>query len=31
VFSMLQLPLLTKYAPDPKQPIDPIPPMDPLP
>ncbi len=31
VFSMLQLPLLTKYAPDPEQPIDPIPPMDPLP
>lgn len=31
VFSMLQLPLLTKYAPDPKAPIDPIPPMDPLP
>jgi intracellular septation protein len=31
VFSMLQLPLLTKYAPDPDQPIDPIPPMDPLP
>ena len=31
IFSMLQLPLLTKYAPDPDQPIDPIPPMDPLP
>lgn len=31
VFSMLQLPLLTRYAPDPKQPIDPIPPLDPLP
>ena len=31
VFSMLQLPLLTKYAPDPEAPIDPIPPMDPLP
>ena len=31
VFSMFQLPLLTKYAPDPTQPIDPIPPMDPLP
>ncbi|MDC9822345.1 septation protein A [Devosia sp. ZB163] len=31
VFSMLQLPLLTKYAPDPDAPIDPIPPMDPLP
>ncbi len=31
VFLMLQLPLLTKYAPDPKAPIDPIPPMDPLP
>ncbi|MBN9316688.1 MAG: septation protein A [Devosia sp.] len=31
VFSMLQLPLLTKYAPDPEQPIDPIPPLDPLP
>ena len=30
VFSMFQLPLLTKYAPDPTQPIDPIPPMDPL-
>lgn len=31
VFSMLQLPLLTKYAPDPKEPIEVIPPMDPLP
>ncbi|MBK8084464.1 MAG: septation protein A [Devosia sp.] len=31
VFSMLQLPLLTRYAPDPQQPIDPIPPLDPLP
>ena len=31
VFSMLQLPLLTKYAPDPEAPVDPIPPMDPLP
>lgn len=31
VFSMLQLPLLTKYAPDPKVPIEVIPPMDPLP
>jgi intracellular septation protein len=31
VFSMLQLPLLTKYAPDPQAPVDPIPPMDPLP
>lgn len=31
IFSMLQLPLLTKYAPDPEQPIDPIPPLDPLP
>ncbi len=31
VFSMLQLPLLTRYAPDPKQPVDPIPPLDPLP
>lgn len=31
VFSMLQLPLLTKYAVDPKQPIEVIPPMDPLP
>ena len=30
-FSMLQLPLLTKYAPDPKAPIEVIPPMDPLP
>jgi intracellular septation protein len=31
VFSMLQLPLLSKYAPDPKEPIEVIPPMDPLP
>lgn len=31
VFSMLQLPLLTRYAADPKQPIEVIPPMDPLP
>jgi len=31
VFSMLQLPLLTRYAPDPKEPIEVIPPMDPLP
>lgn len=31
VFSMLQLPLLTKYAPDPKDPIEVIPPLDPLP
>ena len=31
VFSMLQLPLLTKYAPDPKETIEVIPPMDPLP
>jgi intracellular septation protein len=31
VFSMLQLPLLTKYAIDSKAPVDPIPPMDPLP
>lgn len=31
VFSMLQLPLLNKYAIDPKAPIDPIPPMDPMP
>ncbi|MDF2983381.1 MAG: putative intracellular septation protein [Devosia sp.] len=31
VFSMMQLPLLTKYAADPKQPIEVIPPMDPLP
>lgn len=31
VFSMLQLPLLTKYAAEPDKPIDPIPPMDPLP
>lgn len=31
VFSMLQLPLLTKYAPDPTEPIEVIPPMDPLP
>ena len=30
-FSMLQLPLLTKYAPDPNEPIEVIPPMDPLP
>lgn len=31
VFSMAQLPLLSKYAPDPEVPVDPIPPMDPLP
>ena len=31
VFSIFQLPLLSKFAPDPTQPIDPIPPMDPLP
>ena len=31
VFSLFQLPLLSKFAPDPTQPIDPIPPMDPLP
>ena len=31
VFSMLQLPLLNKYAPDPSEPVDPIPPLDPLP
>lgn len=31
VFSMLQLPLLTKYAPDPKDPIEVVPPLDPLP
>jgi intracellular septation protein len=31
VFSMLQVPLLTKYAIDPKAPIEAIPPMDPLP
>ena len=31
VFSMFQLPLLSKFAPDPTRPIDPIPPMDPLP
>jgi len=31
IFSMAQLPLLTKYAPDPEPAIDPIPPMDPLP
>ncbi len=31
VFSMLQLPLLTKYAPDPKDSIEVVPPLDPLP
>ena len=31
VFSMLQLPLLTRYALDPKAPIETIPPMDPMP
>jgi intracellular septation protein len=31
VFSMLQLPLLTRYALDPKAPVETIPPMDPLP
>lgn len=31
VFSMLQVPLLNKYALDPKAPIEAIPPMDPLP
>lgn len=31
VFSMLQVPLLNKYAIDPKAPIEAIPPMDPLP
>lgn len=31
VFSMAQLPLLQKYAPEPDAKIDPIPPMDPLP
>ena len=31
VFSMLQVPLLNKYAIDPKAPVEAIPPMDPLP
>jgi intracellular septation protein len=31
VFSMLQLPLLTRYALDPKAPVEAIPPMDPMP
>ena len=31
VFSMLQLPLLTRYALDPKAPVETIPPMDPMP
>lgn len=31
VFSMLQVPLLNKYALDPKAPVEAIPPMDPLP
>jgi intracellular septation protein len=31
VFAALQMPVLTRYAPDPTAPIDPIPPMDPLP
>ena len=31
VFSMLQVPLLNKYALDPKAPVEVIPPMDPLP
>jgi intracellular septation protein len=31
IFSMLQTPLLNKYAEDPKQPTEVIPPMDPLP
>lgn len=31
VFSMLQVPLLNKYAADPKAPVEAIPPMDPLP
>ncbi len=31
VFSMLQLPLLTRYAEEPQRRPDPIPPMDPLP
>ena len=30
-FSMLQLPLLTRYAAEPAKPVDPIPPMNPLP
>lgn len=31
VFSMLQLPILTRYALDPKAPVETIPPMDPMP
>lgn len=31
VFSMLQVPLLTRYAVDPKAPVEPVAPMDPLP
>lgn len=31
VFSMLQLPLLNRYALDPKSPVEAVPPMDPLP
>ena len=31
VFSMLQLPLLNRYAEDPKAPVSVVPPMDPLP
>lgn len=31
VFAMLQMPLLTKYAIDPRAPVEVVPPMDPLP
>ena len=31
IFSMLQLPLLKKYAIDPNEPVEAVPPMDPLP
>ncbi len=31
IFSMLQLPILTRYALDPKAPVETIPPMDPMP